>query len=848
MRDKGKISMKKSEAGKAAPVSTAPKKLSPKSGNRSTDQILHLQGTIGNRAVQQLLKSGKIQAKLTIGKPDDKYEQEADRVADQVMSMPEPGVQRQPEEEKEEIQTKPLAEQITPLVQRQVGPEEEEEPVQTKLLQRQETEEEEEEVQTKLQRQPEEEEEEPVQAKQAGNQASAVTSNINSLKGVGQPLSESTRTFFEPRFGADFSGVRIHNDTQAAETAKSINAKAFTKEKDVVFSAGQYSPETSIGKRLLAHELTHVAQQGNGQYVRRYENESKPSIDIDVNRAMELNVKYQKRLGFNNDTTGWPYPIGSSAFAYQVARYQLEKGLEIDGIMGPETWDVRRAELEGEEESGISGIEDEALTGGTEEDPEIANIDIDNAMEQNIVYNRLLGFADRIEWPYPVGSSAFAYVTAKFQKENDLEIDGMMGPDTWTIRGAELEIDVPAELANWARGRRHDTLIQVYALKNPVAEAMNSLRIDMTPMYHPAQLKRLLNQAEKQLNNINWSKYKDEDDTVSLLVSAHGAAGISDISIKPIEPEKKKQTTSETEFVDMTDLYMMKKHINAIQVYINRYFDWTSVIYFDKKKIAAGIDFIIMEYFTALEVNLTKRGISPVSQLALRAQAALDIKKQIDADKLSKICSEQNEVTLNTQAYLGIGEFSGILDAGIASGTFTGPPGDQVSEKEFEKNLNLMDSVVSNLGHVIEIVDLLPLGVKLSYTCTAAGGILTIIGYPIQILGGLHKIGLANQTDTRLAYARGYSLAMADMHFGRDPSQRAMTSVFGTTRTHENNGRNDAIRYIKNMKGETFAKMLLYNRKKMYSSGQSMATAIWKNLVYDRWRLNTVSIHVGPKF
>jgi len=225
------------------------------------EQIFHLQRTVGNQAVQRLLKSGTLQAKLKIGQPNDQYEQEADRVADQVMRMPEPGggldsghwslAQRKsgcsgcPEEE--EIQTKPLAAQITPFVQRQVD-EEEEGLDKMKLLQRHET-----------------EEEEPLQAKQGPNQAPMVSSHIessvNSLKGGGQPLLESTRTYFEPRFGADFRHVRVHTGSQAAETAKSINAKAFTSGKDVVFGIGQYSPGTSSGKRLLAHELTHVVQQ-----------------------------------------------------------------------------------------------------------------------------------------------------------------------------------------------------------------------------------------------------------------------------------------------------------------------------------------------------------------------------------------------------------------------------------------------------------------------------------------------------------------------------------------------------------------------------------------------------------
>jgi len=215
---------------------------------------------IGNQAVQRMVESGVIQAKLKIGQPNDKYEQEADRVADQVMRMPEPKgalvngysslMQREsgcPEcPEKEEIQTKPLADQITPFVQRQVGPDEVEE------------------VQTRLQRQVEEEEE-PLQAKQANNQMPAVTptieSGIQSLKGGGQPLTESTRSYFEPRFGTDFSHVRVHTDSKAAETAKSMNAKAFTVGKDLVFGSEQFLPKTVTGKRLLAHELTHVLQQ-----------------------------------------------------------------------------------------------------------------------------------------------------------------------------------------------------------------------------------------------------------------------------------------------------------------------------------------------------------------------------------------------------------------------------------------------------------------------------------------------------------------------------------------------------------------------------------------------------------
>lgn len=84
------------------------------------------------------------------------------------------------------------------------------------------------------------------------------------LRSPGQPLDPSTRTFMEPRLGHDFSKVRVHADAKAAESAGAVNALAYAVGRDVVFGAGQYVPKTVAGKRLLAHELTHVVQQGTG--------------------------------------------------------------------------------------------------------------------------------------------------------------------------------------------------------------------------------------------------------------------------------------------------------------------------------------------------------------------------------------------------------------------------------------------------------------------------------------------------------------------------------------------------------------------------------------------------------
>jgi hypothetical protein len=212
----------------------------------------------------------RVQAKLTISAPDDPYEREADSIADQVMRMPDgvsgnpalsftsaatPTAQRKCSdcEEEEKLQRKPLANRpIPPRISAINGPVAARFPLpkQESVVQRQEM-----------------EDEEMMQMKSAGGGSAvpavtpSVEAGINSLQGGGQPLSESTRAFFEPRFGMDFSGIRVHTDSQAAETAQSVQAKAFTTGQNIVFGAGEYAPESGQGRRLLGHELVHVVQQ-----------------------------------------------------------------------------------------------------------------------------------------------------------------------------------------------------------------------------------------------------------------------------------------------------------------------------------------------------------------------------------------------------------------------------------------------------------------------------------------------------------------------------------------------------------------------------------------------------------
>jgi len=168
------------------------------------------------------------QAKLTVNQPGDVYEQEADAMADHVMA-------------KTDHNEKTFFSPVGDNVQRKCQHCEDEEKVHRK--------------------------EGP---SGGGQKSSDPDSYAASLGSSGQPLPESSRQFFEPHFGQDLSNVRIHTDSIAAKSADSINALAYTTGNDIVFNSGQYSPETDSGKKLMAHELTHVLQQTqNGQQIQR---------------------------------------------------------------------------------------------------------------------------------------------------------------------------------------------------------------------------------------------------------------------------------------------------------------------------------------------------------------------------------------------------------------------------------------------------------------------------------------------------------------------------------------------------------------------------------------------------
>jgi uncharacterized protein DUF4157 len=105
------------------------------------------------------------------------------------------------------------------------------------------------------------------------------------LETAGQSLDAASRSFFAARFGHDFANVRVHADAQAAESARSVGALAYTVGSHVVFGAGQYAPNTSAGKRLLAHELTHVVQQSGGMPGAADSNRAHRSGDVTANNS-----------------------------------------------------------------------------------------------------------------------------------------------------------------------------------------------------------------------------------------------------------------------------------------------------------------------------------------------------------------------------------------------------------------------------------------------------------------------------------------------------------------------------------------------------------------------------------
>ncbi len=239
----------------------APARVEPAAGVASErDTALQLQQQAGNQAVQSLFRSGAIRAKLAISNPDDPEEREADHVAQSIMRSAAgfPVGSHCSCADGEE-----MCEQCK---QKQGGI-----PIQRSAS-----------------------------APAAPVQATRLVHEV--LRSSGRSLDHATRAFFEPRFGHDFSHVRVHTGMEAAESARSINANAYTFGSDIVFGPDQYQADSSDARHLLAHELTHVVQQG--ECGRRLASEFTGSVKIlsqSARRIQRFGSTEHEKLG---DTTG----------------------------------------------------------------------------------------------------------------------------------------------------------------------------------------------------------------------------------------------------------------------------------------------------------------------------------------------------------------------------------------------------------------------------------------------------------------------------------------------------------------------------------------------------------------
>ncbi|MBE9045004.1 DUF4157 domain-containing protein [Pleurocapsales cyanobacterium LEGE 10410] len=229
---------------------------------QQTEQPVKNFGDISIFSAEQSANPIPLQAKLTIGQPNDKYEQEADRVAAdvvQTINSPEANQPVQKTEAEEEVQAKPLDLQADGMTA-------------------------------------------------AASAAPAqVEQGINQAKGGGKSLAPKLQQKMGSAMGADFSGVRVHTDNNADRLNESIQAKAFTTGRDVFFKQGAYQPNSRGGQELIAHELTHVVQQNtdvkssNARSVqRKVEDENKNSM------TKEQVINYLKEnknlLEYSHDT------------------------------------------------------------------------------------------------------------------------------------------------------------------------------------------------------------------------------------------------------------------------------------------------------------------------------------------------------------------------------------------------------------------------------------------------------------------------------------------------------------------------------------------------------------------
>lgn len=256
--------------------------------------------------------SGAIQAKLLVGEVNDPLEHDADRVADQVVRMPDP--------------ESSLAAAPTQLSRKCADCAKEE--AQT--------------LQTKRAGMPE----------ATTGEAPAIVHAV--LSSPGQPLDPISRAFFEPRFRHDFSRVRVHADAQAGASARAIGALAYTAGPNIIFGMSQYAPATAMGRRLLAHELAHVVQQDDSAATPAVLQRDlatpppdvapQPQPDLPEGQIREA-IRFNSQFYDETNTRLIQNLLGGPVTGHwtadnilAIAATQEEYGLNKDGKVGPETF------------------------------------------------------------------------------------------------------------------------------------------------------------------------------------------------------------------------------------------------------------------------------------------------------------------------------------------------------------------------------------------------------------------------------------------------------------------------------------------------------------------------------
>jgi Domain of unknown function (DUF4157) len=275
-------SVQPNNSQRAQRVQTESAKATQPAGNEAA-QLLAMQQSLGNRAVQRLLASQAIQAKLTVGGANDQYEQEADRVAQQVLN---------PSAHTHNASTHQANDSLQPKSS---------------------------------------------SSSSSAGSTTADNSVESSLTGAqgGMQLPGETMGFMEERFGADFSKVRIHTGNQAAQLNRSLQADAFTHGNNIYFDSGKYSPKSSQGQQLLAHELTHVVQQGGTSQIHR-------KASVQVNNTLPANRISTKKKKMYLDFV-------------RMKRADPQFSKIIGGIIGNKKLKNKGANREGDDDTGTYG-------------------------------------------------------------------------------------------------------------------------------------------------------------------------------------------------------------------------------------------------------------------------------------------------------------------------------------------------------------------------------------------------------------------------------------------------------------------------------------------------------------